>query len=93
MLSAIAALIFILSPNEAAAHSSLISDSVAEVQVDEQDSEAHCHGAIECVVTLYLQTTFEYPHSDDPVSQHGTLADVGYAGIKLGREPPIPIVL
>lgn len=93
MLSTISALIFVLSPTDAAAHSSLNPDPVAEVHLDGPDGEAHCHGAIECVVTFYLQETFEHPPADTPASQHGTLAGENLVGVKLGRDPPIPIGL
>ena len=91
MLSAIAALIFILSPTDAAAHSSLSPDPVANVQLDGPDGEAHCHGAIECIVTFHLQEMFEHPPADTPNTQHRTLAGENLAGVNLGRDPPIPI--
>ena len=93
MLSTIAALVLILSPTDAAAHSSLSPDPVAEVHLDGPDGEAHCHGAIECVVTFYLQETFEHPTADKPASQQDTLAGKNLVGVKLGRDPPIPIEL
>ncbi|MBM1312216.1 hypothetical protein JQT66_18335 [Sulfitobacter mediterraneus] len=93
MLSTIAALIFVLSPTDAAAHPSLSPDPVAEVNLDGPNGEAHCHGAIECVVTFYVQGTFEHPQADKPAAQHGTLACKNLAGVKLGRDPPIPIGL
>lgn len=93
MLSTISALIFVLSPTDAAAHSSLSPDPVAEVHLDGPDGEAHCHGAIECVVTFYLQETFEHPPPDKPASQHDNLDGESLAGVKLGRDPPIPIGL
>lgn len=93
VLSTIAALIFVFSPTDAAAHSSLSPEPVAELHVDDPDGEAHCHGAIECVVTFYLQEAFEHPPADKPASQHGTLAGENLAGVKLGRDPPIPIEL
>ena len=91
MLSTIAALVLVLSPTDAAAHSSLSPDPVAEVHLDGPDGEAHCHGAIECVVTFYLQETFEHPPADKLAAQHDTLAGESLAGVKLGRDPPIPI--
>ena len=91
MLSIIAALIIVLSPTDAAAHSLLTPDPVPEVHLDGPDGEAHCHGAIECVVTFYLQETFEHPPADTPNTQHGTLAGENLAGVNLGRDPPIPI--
>lgn len=93
MLSTIAALVFFLSPTDAAAHSSLSPDPVAEVQMNDSDDEAHCHGAIECVVTFYLQKTFEHSPDDKPETQNDTLAAESLAGVNLGRDPPIPIGL
>ena len=93
MLSTIAALIFVLSPTDAAAHSSLSPDPVAEVHLDGPNGEAHCHGSIECVVAFYLQEVFEHPPADKPASQHDTLAGDNLVGVKLGRDPPIPIGL
>lgn len=93
VLTTIGALVFVLSPTDAAAHSSLTPDPVAEVHLAGPDGEAHCHGAIECVVTLYLQDTFEHPPTDKPASQQDTLAGANLVGVKLGRDPPVPISL
>ena len=93
MLSTIAALVLVLSPTDAAAHSSLSPDPVAEVQINDSDGEAHCHGAIECVVTFYLQEIFKHPPADKPATQHDVLEGENLVGVKLGRDPPIPIGL
>ncbi len=91
MLSTIAALVLVLLPTDAAAHSSLSPDPVAEVHLDGSDGEAHCHGAIECVVTFYLQEMFEHPPADKAVTKHDTMAGENLVGVKLGRDPPVPI--
>lgn len=91
LLTAIAALIFVLSPTDAAAHSSLSPDLVADVYLDGPDGDAHCHGAIECVVTFYLQETFEHTPADTPLSKQNNPAGTKLVGVKLGRDPPIPI--
>lgn len=93
MLSTIAALLLVLSPTDAAAHSSLSAVPVEEVHLDGLDGEAHCHGAIECVVTFFLQEAFEHLTADEPATRHDTRAGQNLIGVKLGRDPPVPIGL
>ena len=86
-----AALVLVLMPTDARAHSSLDVDPVVELLSDDQDAEDHCHGAIECVVTLYLQETIDYSSSGNWAVKQLTLTGQNLAGVKLGRDPPVPI--
>ena len=82
--------VFVL-PTSADAHATLSPASVADDHVDKDDGEAHCHGAIECVVTFNLQKPIEHMPGDTAATKHVTVVGKSLVGVTLGNDPPIPI--
>lgn len=90
-VATVLAAIVSLVPQPAEAHSSL----TPEVSIDlsaHAEEEAHCHGALECVVTFFLEPLQDRTGSaTGPEVPYGEL-NSNFRGRPLTRDPPIPIL-
>ena len=81
------------APQEAAAHVS-VHEPLVETQIlYESDQEAHCHGGIECLVTLYpavLETVL--PQKNPPIV-YVAMLKLTLDGVGPQHDPPVPIIL
>lgn len=79
-------------PREASAHVSVheTTDVVQVLGVDEP--EPHCHGEIECVVTLYPATAEGLVPFLIPTMAHDASRVAVPIGAALKHDPPIPIL-
>lgn len=81
------------APQEAAAHVS-VREPLIEAQIlDTSDQEAHCHGEIECVVTLYpAELESVLPHKNPPIV-YVDILELTLDGVGPQHDPPVPILL
>lgn len=74
------------------AHGVLEADSYIEYSSDQLGEAAHCHGAAECVVTVFLETVSNRNAAKKLKSQYILVTKSTLIGLNSGREPPIPII-
>ncbi len=79
-------------PSETQAHVSVheVVETVPYLDVDEPES--HCHGEIECVVTLFPATFETWTVMSYSPSVDIVLRDTEPVGTSLQQDPPVPIV-
>ncbi|WP_375280857.1 hypothetical protein [Pseudooctadecabacter sp.] len=87
MLSVIASVV----PSETQAHVAVheVAETVPHLDVDEP--EPHCHGEIECVVTLFPATFETWTAMSYSPSAHIVVRDTQPVGAALQQDPPVPI--
>lgn len=78
-------------PSEAQAHVSVheVVETVPHLDVDEPES--HCHGEIECVVTLFPATFETWTAMSYSSSVDIVLRGTEPVGAALQQDPPVPI--
>ena len=81
-----------LLPQEAFAHTSLTAEPTIDLSTHSGDEEAHCHGAIECFVTFFVETSVVRTTSDLSSDAHVVAKPKQYRGTSLTRDPPVPIL-
>lgn len=92
LLAGFLAAVIVLIPQEAVAHTSLVAEPSIDLSSHTADEEAHCHGAVECFVTLYFEALPVRAPSDIS-SETPTSGPVKqYRGTSLSRDPPVPIL-
>ncbi len=85
------ALFLAVLPSDAAAHASLVAEPSVNFSLDEAEDEAHCHGAVECVVTFFMADPAHDGTAPPPKPRHVISVDAEQGGLTFGRDPPIPI--
>lgn len=89
----VASIVLILVPTDAAAHTLPNNDPPMEFALDDgSDGDAHCHGAIECVVTLFLENSLDGKSNTKPTAEFVAFTADSLVSVSLGRDPPIPIL-
>lgn len=92
-LAMFASIVMTFVPTDAAAHTAPSNDPSVEIALDdESDGSSHCHGEIECVVTLFLENTLEGNSKTKPKAEFVALTADSLVSVSLGRDPPIPII-
>lgn len=78
-------------PSETQAHVAVheVAETVPNLDVDEPES--HCHGKIECVVTLFPATFAAWTVMSYSPSVDIVLRDTEPVGAALQQDPPVPI--
>ena len=80
-----------LVSSDANARGVLGVESYTEYSSDQSVDTAHCHGAAECVVTVFLETVSNRKASTKLKSQYILVKKSTLTGLNSAREPPIPI--
>ncbi len=80
-------------PQPAEAHSSLTPEVSIDLSAHEEEEEAHCHGALECVVTFFLEPLQDRTGSTTGPEVPYAELNSNFRGRPLTRDPPIPILL
>ncbi len=78
-------------PGEASAHVAVHETLDAVQDIGTDDSEPHCHGEIECVVTLYPATLEGLVPLPFPAMSHVASRETELSGAAYRHDPPIPI--
>ncbi|KNG95400.1 hypothetical protein [Pseudaestuariivita atlantica] len=91
VFSVLAGMVLALVPDDAAAHASLVAEPSVELSLDTSDGEAHCHGAVECVVTFFIGDVVNGDSDPLPRARYDVAAGTGQSGLSMGRDPPVPI--
>lgn len=91
LLAGFLAAILVLIPQETMAHTSLVAEPSIDLSSHTADEESHCHGAIECFVTLYFEALPVRAPSDVSSETPTSGLVKQYRGTSLTRDPPIPI--
>ena len=89
--AASATVVLSIVPNEAQAHVS-VYDSPYEVVSEADDPKGHCHGEIECVVTLFPADIEEDAVGLYPNPEHFAAQDLTLKTSETARDPPVPIL-
>lgn len=77
-------------PQQAQAHIS-IQDTSSETLGEADDLQSHCHGEIECVITLFPANLDETSLYRDPVVGHGHVVTKALKESDRSHDPPVPI--
>ena len=91
-LGALIAVVLGFGAGDALAHTSLDAEPAVELAETDHELDAHCHGAVECVLTLFVETLKEKVVDPAPKGGQNTFPEDSLVGISLGRDPPIPIL-
>lgn len=83
--------VLVVVPSEAVAHTSPKAEMIVELHGEASEGQAHCHGAIECVVTLFLQDARSRSRSSSPREYYFPSVGRSLSGVSIGHDPPIPI--
>lgn len=78
-------------PGEASAHVSVHEPLEILQGMDAEEPEPHCHGEIECVVTLYPASAEGLAPMPIPALDHIASHVIEPVGAGLRHDPPIPI--
>lgn len=79
-------------PEDASAHVA-VHDTVEVVpDAGADEPEPHCHGEIECVVTLYPASSEDMAPMSNPPMVHTAVRDTASVGTAPQHDPPIPIL-
>ena len=84
-------IVMFLIPEEAQAHVS-IQDAPDEVASETDSPKGHCHGEIECVVTLFPVNLEESALGFHPNPEHFAARDMTLEASETARDPPVPIL-
>lgn len=79
-------------PGEASAHVAVHETLEVERDIDSDEPESHCHGKIECIVTLYPATPEGLVPLPDLEMAHVASRETELSGAVHRHDPPIPIL-
>ncbi len=91
--ASVLAAVLSIAPQAADAHTSLVAETSVVVSASAEPSEAHCHKAVECVVTFYLEPLRSRTASGVKPELPSLASNERYTGWPLMGDPPIPIIL
>lgn len=66
----------------------LVNDPATEADAED---ESHCHGSLECFVTLFVPDAGRATSTRDAHVTRFTPETTAFIGTVLGRDPPVPI--
>lgn len=78
-------------PGEVSAHVAVHETPDIEQNINTDEPEPHCHGEIECVVTLYPATLDGLVPLPFPAMSHVASRETELSGAAYRHDPPIPI--
>ena len=84
-------IVLFFMPSEAQAHVS-VHDAPFEVAQEVEDPEGHCHGEIECVMTLFPASFGDVLIRDSQTPEHLAAGNIGFTPAETSRDPPVPIL-
>jgi len=91
LASVVSALVLLAAPQQAQAHVS-IHDTSSEILDEADDLQSHCHGEIECVITLFPANLDETLFGRDSIAGHVHAVTKALKESDRSHDPPVPIL-